>query len=558
MKYNTIWEFAGDRLTSDESQKLRANAAKNKISEVDAMLQAGIISETDLLDFYEQKTRDYPVIRTPNTNIDISIISNILNRDELKELCILPFDYDDKRKSISVYVSRLESIKKIEEYLKKQITRNLKIRVYIATASFISGVLENGLPVDLRLTEAERNDTEGSDGGFDLKIKDDSELINFVNALLLEAQSVGASDIHIEPYVNKVKIRFRIDGIMRLHKTVELRSYQNIVNRIKAMSQLDSTNRKIMQDGKIATKDMEVRVNIAPTGYGEKIVMRLLEKKNTVLDIKMLGLDEVREKELLRILDKKQGIILVTGPTGSGKSSSLTMMINHLNSEEISITTAEAPIEYKIDGVTQTEVDEHNDITFSTCLKAALRQDPDILVIGEIRDEEGARSSTSAANTGMLVLSTLHTNTACSSVMRLVDMGAENYMVADNLNAVLNQRLMRKLCPFCKEEYTIDESSEFYYLFRKPTKLYRARGCKNCDNIGYKGRITAIELLVVNKEMRSAISNNATLDEITNIALNSGFINIHEDGLNKVKQGITSIEEAHRVLFFEPAKKKGE
>lgn len=554
-KYNTIWEFVNGKITADEAQNIRVYAKKNGLVDSVAILQSGIINEGELLDYYEQKNRDYPVVREPSSNINIAVLEKF-NKEYLKAEGILPFDYDERRKSLSAYVSCLETVKKSEEYIKKTLGKNLRIRFFIATKTYITDVLDNGITDTLDLAEAEVIEMEGA-GGFDLKVKDDSQLVNLVNQIMLDAQRMGASDIHIEPYSDKVKIRYRIDGIMRNYKNLDTKYYQNIVNRIKTMASLNSTKNKIMQDGKIPIKDMEIRVNIAPTGYGEKVIMRLLEKKNAVLDISMLGLDSKREKELLRILDKRQGIILVTGPTGSGKSSSLTIMINHLNTDDISITTVEAPIEYRIEGVTQTEVDEVNEITFTSCLRAALRQDPDILMIGEIRDEEGARTATSAANTGMLVLSTIHTNTACSTVMRLVDMGAESYMVADNLNAVLNQRLMRRLCPHCREEYILDESSDFYYLFKKPTKLYRAgKGCDKCMN-GYKGRITAIELLVVNDEMRKAISENASLAQITEIAERSGFINIHQDGLEKVKQGITSLEEAHRTLFFEPEDTSG-
>ncbi|MDD6483563.1 MAG: GspE/PulE family protein [Clostridiales bacterium] len=563
MRYASVWEYMKDVIPPQKAEEAKAYATTNGRLEVDALLDLNIVNEDTISDYYEKQYPEYVSVKQMEADIDISVLEKF-DKEEMKKLLFYPYNYDEKRRSVFIYMARPERVRQIEDVIRKTLGRYVRVRFSVIKADIIAEklnekVLRSVGAEDLGLTE----DNTGTVNKINIDSQDASSLVNYVNQLIKKAQEAHASDIHIEPYENEFLVRFRIDGICHDIESFRRSNYTNVVNRIKTMAGLNTTNNKILQDGKINTDASEIRVNIAPTIYGEKVVMRLLQTNSdpskikvaddNVLSLDIIGLDDQRRRQFERIIQKPQGIILATGPVGSGKSTTLMAIINHIKNERISITTIESPVEYRIHGICQSEVNENYKVTFTTALEAALRQDPDVMLVGEIREEEAAKMAVSAANTGILILATLHTNTACSTVTRLVDMGASSYLVADALNAIINQRLMRRLCPNCKEKYTLTPDNRFYKVFNKETELYRARqgGCDKCNHTGYIGRIAAVELLIVSDKMRDAIYDRSSLKTITDIAISEGFKTIQEDGKDKVLAGLTSIEEAHRKLYFD-------
>ena len=386
---------------------------------------------------------------------------------------------------------------------------------------------------------------------------EEGPIIKMVNLIISQAINDKASDIHIEPWAKEVVIRYRIDGV--LHEIMRLPRHilPPMVSRVKIMANLDIAERRKPQDGKIhlkhENKEYDLRVSTVPTVHGEKVVMRILDKSSVMLGLDKLGfLPEIREK-LEWLISKPYGMILVTGPTGSGKSTTLYSCLNKLNTGDKNIMTVEDPVEYQIPGVNQVNVNPKAGLTFATALRAFLRQDPDIIMVGEIRDHETAQIAIEAALTGHLVLSTLHTNDAPSAATRLIDMGIEPFLVASALLGVLAQRLARTICPNCKEPYNPPPESlkdlGLTYVDEEYT-FYRGRGCDVCKGTGYKGRTGIHELLIVTDRIKEAILRRAPAAEIKRIAKEEGFKTLQDDAIAKVLMGITTIEEALRVVLM--------
>jgi general secretion pathway protein E len=382
---------------------------------------------------------------------------------------------------------------------------------------------------------------------------DDAPIIRYVNAIIFKASSERASDVHIEPFEDRLKVRFRVDGV--LHDVAsEDRSFQAaIISRVKVMSGLNIAEKRLPQDGriglKIAGKDVDIRVSTVPTQFGERIVMRLLDKSGAVLDIAQLGIDEKNLNLMVKLLQKPNGIVLVTGPTGSGKTTTLYACLTNINKPDLNILTVEDPIEYQLDGVGQMQVNPKIDFTFASGLRAILRQDPDVVMVGEIRDGETAEIAIQASLTGHLVLSTLHTNDSAGAVTRLVDMGVEPFLVSSSLLAVLAQRLVRRLCKHCKVpgEITDEEIRELgmdpstitsRQIFRPGTS-----NCPHCQGNGYSGRLGIHEILVIDDEVRGQILQRLDSNSIRQSAIRRGFLSLRMDGAKKVFAGHTSVEE---------------
>ncbi|MCO7225203.1 type II secretion system ATPase GspE [Pleionea sp. CnH1-48] len=385
-----------------------------------------------------------------------------------------------------------------------------------------------------------------------LENEDDAPIIKLINALLTEAIKESASDIHIETFEKELKVRFRVDGVLREVLSPNRQLAPLLVSRIKVMAKLDIAEKRIPQDGrialKIANRAVDVRVSTMPSSHGERIVLRLLDKQAGRLDFSHLGMPTQLMHQVSDILHKPHGIILVTGPTGSGKTTTLYAGLTMLNSRQRNILTVEDPVEYLLDGVGQTQVNSKVDMTFARGLRAMLRQDPDVVMVGEIRDLETAQIAVQASLTGHLVLSTLHTNTAVGAVTRLVDMGVEPFLLSSSILGVLAQRLVRTLCPDCKEEdkATAKECQLMGFDVAEAPVIYRAKGCEECRHLGYRGRQGLYELLLVDDEMRTMIHNGASEQEVEKYARRYSP-SIREDGRNRVLEGTTTIEEVLRV-----------
>lgn len=381
---------------------------------------------------------------------------------------------------------------------------------------------------------------------------ENSPVIRLINAILGEAVKEGASDIHIETFERTLSIRFRVDGVLRPVLQPARKLAPLLVSRIKVMSKLDIAEKRLPQDGRISLrigrKAIDVRVSTIPSQYGERVVMRLLDKSNLKPDINKLGLIDEELEQLKGLIARPHGIILVTGPTGSGKSTTLYAILSALNGCERNILTVEDPIEYELEGVGQTQVNARVDMTFARGLRAILRQDPDVVMIGEIRDSETAQIAVQASLTGHLVMSTLHTNSAAGAITRLRDMGLESFLIGSSLLGVIAQRLVRRLCSHCRTTGPLTESEKVLYRFMPapPKAIYRAVGCEHCRQSGYQGRAGIHEFLVVDSPMRRAIHED--LDEMSlETQLFKQANSLRENGLLKVINGITSLEEVMRV-----------
>jgi general secretion pathway protein E len=385
-----------------------------------------------------------------------------------------------------------------------------------------------------------------------LESEDDAPIIRLINALLTEAIKENASDIHIETFEKVLVVRFRVDGVLREVLKPNRKLAPLLVSRIKVMAKLDIAEKRIPQDGRIAlriaNRAVDVRVSTMPSSFGERVVLRLLDKQAGRLDFGKLGMAGDLEEQLKALLFKPHGIILVTGPTGSGKTTTLYAGITLLNSNERNILTVEDPIEYQLDGIGQTQVNTKVDMTFARGLRAILRQDPDVVMVGEIRDLETAQIAVQASLTGHLVLSTLHTNSAVGAITRLQDMGVEPFLLSSSILGVLAQRLVRQLCPTCKQPHTANEQEiRLLSLESSPAPtIYSAPGCEECNFQGYRGRTGIYDLMIVNEEIREAMHNNETESVIERMARQHSP-SIRSNGREQVLKGNTTVEEILRV-----------
>jgi len=404
------------------------------------------------------------------------------------------------------------------------------------------------------------NQQRPADGEEDLeRLKDlasEAPIVRLVNSLFLRAYEERASDIHIEPTDSRLRVRFRIDGIMRETDSAPKRLAAAVVSRIKIMAHLNIAERRLSQDGRIRLKlrhqDIDMRVSTIPTLHGESVVLRLLEQKSVALEFDALGLDQRTRERMLQSLSQRHGIFLVTGPTGSGKTTTLYTALTHLNQPERKIITVEDPVEYQLDGVTQIQVNPDIGLNFATILRSIVRQDPDVIMIGEMRDLETGEIAVQSALTGHMVLSTLHTNDAAGAITRMLDMGIQDYLLTSTVNGVLAQRLVRALCKRCKSVYTpSDELVARLKLDRVSHhgayQLYRSSGCDYCSGVGYTGRIGIFEFLEVNDQIRDLVLKHADSAGIYRAAREQGMVSMFEDGIIKALAGLTSVEEVLRV-----------
>lgn len=378
--------------------------------------------------------------------------------------------------------------------------------------------------------------------------------IRLVNSILEYAVTQNASDIHLEPREREMVVRMRIDGVLRKTFTVPKGTQNAVIARIKVMGNMNIAEHKIPLDGRsnirIGERDIDLRISTLPTVYGEKTVIRMLYKTSSLLSTKGIGLTGKNLKKFESLLENSNGVILIVGPTGSGKSSSMYTMIRQLNTDEVNLVTLEDPVEYNLDGVNQVQINEKVDMTFANGLRSILRQDPDIIAVGEIRDGETAQIAMRAAITGHLVLSTLHTNDAPSTLDRLSDIGVEPYLISSALKGIISQRLVRRICPNCRTEYTpsAEEQAMLHLPYSPGRRFYKGKGCPACFNTGYRGRTAVFEILVLTGEIKRAISDNVPHSELMKVIESSDFEPLIKDCIRLVEQGVTTVQEAYRTV----------
>ncbi len=384
--------------------------------------------------------------------------------------------------------------------------------------------------------------------------------VKAVNTIIEKAVERYASDIHLEPRQDSVRIRFRIDGILREIKTLPINSYSSVVSRIKIMANMDIAEKRLPQDGRIRIciheREIDIRVSSLPTVNGEKMVLRLLDKKMRLLKLEELGFSETALEQYRLLINQPHGMIMVTGPAGSGKTTTLYATLNEINSREKNIITIEDPVEYILSDINQMSINTKAGLTFAAALRSVLRQDPDVIMVGEIRDSETAKIAVRAANTGHLVLCTMHTNNSSSALTRLMDMGVEPYLVASSVMGVVAQRLVRKICPHCKEQYNIsredhkgNEKMLFERFFRGSPMVYKGAGCDLCDKSGYRDRLAVTEILRISEGIRQRIVQKVPSHVIYRYACEcEGFTPMEQDGSHKIRRGITTIRELAGVI----------
>jgi len=449
----------------------------------------------------------------------------------------------------------------------------LNIEPVLALESSIKEAIEKyyGTPYDEKLKEVMGDLNGVDDGAIEIKTEDEeidiSELekasgeapvVKLVNLLLTEAVQKGASDVHIEPYEKNFRVRYRIDGVLYQMMNLPLKFKNAITSRIKILSQLDISEKRLPQDGRIllkirttnGLKELDVRVSVLPTLYGEKVVMRLLDRDQLMLDMTKLGFEPDSLKKFEKAIQNPYGMILVTGPTGSGKTNTLYSGLGKLNTIETNIITAEDPVEFNLMGINQVQMKERIGLNFATALRSFLRQDPNIIMVGEIRDFETAEVAIKAALTGHLVLSTLHTNDAPSSITRLMNMGIEPFLVSSSVILMCAQRLVRRICSECKEEIKVPPEALIDIGFSPDEvphfKVYRGEGCPKCNNTGYKGRIGLFEVIEMTSAIQEMVLQGASTLELKHKALGEGMITLRDSGLCKIRQGVTTVEEVLR------------
>ncbi len=499
----------------------------------------------------------YDMVDLQNVEIEQDILS-LVPASVLKKHKALPFEYSpDNMNVLRVAMSDPMDMAAMDDI---NIITNLQVEPVVVTTGSVMLALDRyygQAEVNSALEEYTREKESQMVEQEDMYSEDvnNSPIVQLVKGMIDQAVRQRASDIHIEPMERQVRIRYRIDGALYEKATYSIRLLPAIVARVKIIGGMDISEKRKPQDGRITQivdrKEFDIRASILPTVYGEKIVMRLTSKNALTREKSQLGLRPDELKKFDHILKNPHGILLVTGPTGSGKSTTLYTALSELNKEDVNIITVEDPVEANIDGINQVQVNNKANLTFASALRSILRQDPDIIMIGEIRDQETASIAVQASITGHLVVSTLHTNSAASTITRLADMGIEPYLIADSTIGVIAQRLVRRLCPECKRKKKAD-AEELELLMLAPEEdvtIYEPCGCPKCDGTGFKGRIGVYEIMEVTQSLKTIISKNGSAEDIKNKALEEGMNTLRMCATRYVMEGITSVQEMMRVSF---------
>jgi type IV pilus assembly protein PilB len=514
------------------------------------LIDLGYVSEEDLTAVLAKQLG----LKTADLNADEidEDLANLIPAEVAMKFNVVAFEKIGRSLKVAIVDPTnsfaLDSIKlitgcKIEPYIATERSVHGIIEKLYNTTEELSSILDDFDGGDLEVVEETQDDVENVGA-------DDAPLVRLVNSLLIDAVKRGASDIHIEPFEKEVRVRFRVDGMLQEMPPLPNRLKAAVTSRVKIMSDLDISERRVPQDGRIKirmqSKTVEFRVSSLPTLFGEKIVMRILDQGNLTLDLTKFGFTEKALADFVGAIESPYGMVLVTGPTGSGKTTTLYSALSRINTVGTNIMTAEDPVEYNLYGVNQVLVRNEIGMTFAAALKAFLRQDPNIVMIGEIRDIETGSIGIKAALTGHLVLSTLHTNDAPSTITRLIDMGIAPFQIASAVNLVQAQRLLRRLCGECKEKIEVPKELWEELTITEDDEIYGPVGCPKCNGTGKKGRIGAYEVMLITQELRNVILKSGTTDEIRSEAVRGGMLTLRMDAVLKMKQGIVDYEEVIR------------
>lgn len=538
---------------------LREQKIRNaKLGEV--LIALGFITQDAFADVLSSQM-GIQTVNLRQVGVDDSAV-RLVPEDILKKNMVIPFGYDEKNRNVlKVAMADPMNFAAIDDI---SIVTNMEVVPYFCPSVQISLQLDRLYGKEQAKKAAEQFQQEHASEmqaitPVSTSAKDDSQedapIVRLVNTMLETAVRQGASDVHIEALEREVRVRFRIDGCLVENMDYDKSILPALVARIKIISNLDISEKRKPQDGRLTVhvdaKEYDVRVSVLPTVFGEKVVMRLTSKDGLTKDKKFLGLSARDLPRFDSIMGNPHGIILVTGPTGSGKSTTCYTVLSELNKESVNIITVEDPVEANINGINQVQVNVKADLTFASALRSILRQDPDIIMIGEIRDGETAQIAVQASITGHLVISTLHTNSTASSITRLVDMGIEHYLIGDSVVGIIAQRLVRRLCPKCRKPHmaTLEERKMLNITDMRPITVYEPVGCKECGNIGYKGRVGVYEIMTVSHKLSTMIAAKASSDEIEKQAVAEGMTTLRMAAAEYVMQGVTTISEMQRVAY---------
>ncbi|ADR18319.1 GspE/PulE family protein [Calditerrivibrio nitroreducens] len=511
----------------------------------------GYVTEKQLLQVISEQLGT-KIIKASDVEINPDL-KKLIPENIARKLKVVPIKIDDKRVFIATNdPANVNIYDELERMLRKE------VYPFVVTKDDLLYLLEKVYGTEDRLYKTAEDVTKKLAATREETLEnlaEDTPVINLVDGIIHKAVSDRASDIHIEPDEDKLRIRYRIDGVLIEVLGLNRNIHPAIVSRIKIMSGMNIAEKRIPQDGRFKVssggRDVDFRVSTLPTNFGEKVVLRILDRSKALLELHNIGMDPHSLSVYESIVAKPYGIILISGPTGSGKTTTLYATLNKLNTPDKNIVTVEDPIEYNFRLINQVQTDETAGLTFANALRSILRQDPDIIMVGEIRDKETAEIAIQASLTGHLVLSTIHTNDAVSSVVRLVDMGIENFLVATSLIGVVGQRLVRKICEHCKQEYIPEpEMLERLKIKDNGIKFYRGAGCPECKYTGYSGRIGIYEVLKIDGAIKQMITKGKSVEEIRSYALKNGFKSMFDGGFEIVKSGITTIEELLRVTVI--------
>jgi type IV pilus assembly protein PilB len=549
-----------------EALKVQKNEG-GKLGEV--IVKMNFITEKGILEALSDQF-GIPQINLDQTEIDVDVLP-LIPLNTIRRFHIMPI-----RQVNNMLTIAMSDPTKAFDLKEIKLLTGLDIEPLLASENAIAKAIETHYEtnhaVELRRfmdglgvgAEASLEIVEEEEKGDVTKLESDAKLppvVQIVNHIFTEAISKGASDIHIEPYEDRARVRYRIDGLLYEALTLPLKYKDGVISRVKVLTKMDIAEKRLPQDGRIKIqmklsgrmKNIDIRVSTTPTIFGEKVVMRLLDREGLMLDMAKLGFEPESLRKFEEAIFKPWGMILVTGPTGSGKTNTLYSAIGRINSPDTNIMTVEDPVEFNIGGINQVQVHETIDLTFASVLRSFLRQDPNVILVGEIRDNETADIAVKASLTGHLVLSTLHTNDAPSTIIRLIDMGIDSYLVATSVILIAAQRLVRRICPACKEEVAIPPKALLNVGFSEEEaatmKIYKGKGCPKCNNTGYKGRIALYEVMQVSPTIRDMILSGASVADIRKQAIDEGMLTLRQSGLTKIHNGVTTIEEVIRESF---------
>jgi len=543
-----------DQSQVDRALRLQQDERSGRIGEI--LLRLGLVTEADLVQALSAQSgipvaeaADYP---------ELPLFAQQLSHRYLRDAKALPLREDGKRLTVAV-------ADPFDAFLKESLglATGRSVDFVLATPGELQAAFDrlygtgkssmDQIVGDIEMLE----DDTGNEDLQQLKdLASEAPVIRLVSLIISRAMEARASDIHVEPFENRLIVRYRIDGVLHEVESPPRRLSAAVISRIKIMASLDIAERRLPQDGRIKLrihgKEADLRVSTVPTLYGESVVMRILDKSSTLLDFDRLGFDAQNLSAFKSALMRPHGILLVTGPTGSGKTTTLYTALQTINQPDLKILTVEDPVEYQMDGINQIQVKPQIGLTFANALRSIVRQDPDVIMVGEIRDLETAQIAVQSALTGHMVLSTLHTNDAASTINRLLDMGMEDYLLTSTIVGVQAQRLVRNLCTACRQPYAptpelLEETGLQRYLPEPDSVLYHPKGCELCGGTGFIGRSCIVEVLLMNDTVRQKVMTHATSGEIRRVAVEQGMETMYENGLRKVAAGLTTLEEVLRA-----------